>query len=191
MKAVIFDFFGVICDEIAPFVLPRYMTVEESVRYKATIVDDADRGKISQAEMFEALGKIAHAPAAELESEFWKYVRLRPETVDLITDLKAAGYQMGLLTNAIVPFLRQITAKFALEPLFDTILVSAEEGLAKPDAAYFRRLLEKMQVDAKDAVFLDDNPVNIRGAESVGLNTILFTDAAAARADLKKMGIAA
>lgn len=188
MKAIIFDCFGVILDEIAPFVLPKYMSPEDSVRYKATIVDDADRGRISQDKMFEELGKIAHAPASVLLGEFWKYVRVRPDTVALIKDVKK-HYPVGLLTNAIVPFLYQIFEQNGLNGLFDATLVSSEEGLAKPDAEFYQRLLKKMDVAAEDAVFLDDNPVNIKGAEAVGLNTVLFTDAAAARVELQKMGV--
>lgn len=188
MKAVVFDFFGVICSEIAPFVLPKYMSAEDAVRYKATIVQDADVGNITQDEMFARLGAIAHAPAKQLEEEFWSYVAINPGTVKLISDLRAR-YRVALLTNAIVPFVRQIMAKYDLEPLFDTLLVSAEEHLTKPDPAYYRRLLERMDVAAADAVFLDDNPVNLEGARSVGIKTILFTTPEAAIPELKKLGV--
>jgi putative hydrolase of the HAD superfamily len=181
---IVFDFFGVICSEIAPFVLPKYMSAEEATHYKATIVQDADIGRISQAEMFERLGVIAHAPAQKLEDEFWSYVKIDPDTVALIEDLRKK-YRVALLTNAIVPFVREIMARYDLERLFDTILVSAEEHMTKPDPAYFTLLCRKMGVAAGDCIFLDDNPVNLEGAKTAGLATVLFTGAPAARAELK------
>lgn len=183
MKTVIFDFFGVVCSEIAPFVLPKYMSASDAVRYKATIVQDADLGYISQEEMFNRLSAIAKVPARQLEEEFWSHVKIDPETVTLI-DALHGKYRTALLTNAIIPFVRQIIAHNNLSRLFDVIMVSAEEHMAKPDPAFFRLLLDKMQIEAADAVFLDDNPVNLEGAKNAGISAILFTTAPEAAREL-------
>ena len=185
MKTVIFDFFGVICSEIAPFVLPKYMSATDAVRYKATIVQDADLGIISQGEMFARLSQIAQVPAARLEEEFWSYVRIDSATVALIERVRRST-KVALLTNAIVPFVRKIMARHDLARLFDTIAVSAEEHMAKPDPAFFRLLLDRMGVAPKDAVFLDDNPINLEGAKNAGLDTILFVSAGQAERELKE-----
>jgi epoxide hydrolase-like predicted phosphatase len=191
VTVLVFDFFGVICSEIAPFVLPKYMSAEDAVRYKATIVQDADLGSITQDEMFARLGEIVHVSGRQLADEFWALVKIDAGTVALIEDLRKT-YRVALLTNAIVPFVRQIMAHHDLERLFDTILVSAEEHLAKPDPAYFRLLCARMGVAPADCVFLDDNPVNLMGAEKVGMAGILFTSAAAARRALQaRFGISA
>ena len=44
--------------------------------------------------------------------------------------------------------------------------------MAKPDAAYFRRLLELAGVEADQALFVDDSATNIAAAREVGLRTI-------------------
>jgi HAD superfamily hydrolase (TIGR01509 family) len=184
VQTVVFDFFGVICSEIAPFVLPRYMSAQDAVRFKATVVQDADLGFITQDEMFARLSEIAHVPAPRLAEEFWSYAKIDPATVALIEKLRER-YRTALLTNAIVPFIRQLMARENLERLFDIILVSAEEHLVKPDAAYFRRLLERTGAAAGDCVFLDDNPANVEGARAVGIAGIVFASAAAAAQELK------
>lgn len=189
MKTVIFDFFGVICSEIAPFVLPKYMSAVDAVRYKATIVQDADMGVISQNEMFARLSEIANIPDKQLEDEFWSHVRIDQDTVALIERLHAKT-KVGLLTNAIVPFVRKIMARNDLARLFDAIAVSAEEHMTKPDPAFFRLLLSRMKVDAADAVFLDDNPINLQGAQNAGIAGIQFVSAAQAERELRdKFGI--
>ena len=176
MPVFVFDFFGVICSEIAPFVLPKYMSKEQAVAYKATIVRDADTGAISQGEMFERLSKIAQVPAAQLHEEFWSFVRIDPDMVALIEDLRTR-HRVALLTNALTPFFRQIAAKHDLERLFEIILVSSEEGLAKPDSAFFRLMVEKLGVMEEDCVFIDDNIENIEAARSVGMQALLFDGA--------------
>ena len=45
-------------------------------------------------------------------------------------------------------------------------------GVAKPEAAYFRRLLELAGVEADQALFVDDSATNIAAAREVGLRTI-------------------
>jgi HAD superfamily hydrolase (TIGR01509 family) len=47
-------------------------------------------------------------------------------------------------------------------------------GLRKPDARIFNLILEKLDVPAREAIFVDDFQDNITGAEAVGLNTVLF-----------------
>lgn len=173
MQVIVFDFFGVICSEIAPFVLPKYMSKEAAIAYKATIVQEADVGAISQDEMFRRLSKIAGAPPEQLEAEFWSYVKIDQAMVSLIEDLRKT-YRVALLTNALTPFFRQIAEQHNLERLFDRILVSSEEKLAKPDPAFYRRMVEKLSVPAGECLFVDDNPVNVEAAEIVGMKAVLF-----------------
>jgi epoxide hydrolase-like predicted phosphatase len=184
MPVLIFDFFGVVCSEIAPFVLPKYMSEAEAVEFKRTTVLDTDLGLITQDEMFDVLAKFAHVPAATLVAEFWSYAAINRETVALIEDLKKT-YRVALLSNAIIPFIRQLMARDNLERLFDPILISADVHLAKPDPAFFQLMIDKLGVAAEECIFLDDNMPNIRAAESLGMKGILFTTPAAARAELK------
>jgi epoxide hydrolase-like predicted phosphatase len=187
MRVIVFDFFGVVCSEIAPFVLPKYMSPEEAVRYKAAVVYDADLGRITQDEMFENLSKIARVPPKQLEAEFWSCVRIDPEIVALIENLRTT-HRVALLTNAIVPIFRQITTRHDLERLFETILVSSEEGMAKPDPAFYTLLTDRMNVRASDCLFIDDNPVNIEAAHAAGMNGLLFEGVEKLRRDLAESG---
>jgi len=186
IQAIVFDFFGVICSEIAPFVLPKYMSQEQAVAYKATIVHDADTGTITQDEMFRRLSAIARVPPEKLHEEFWSYVRIDPEMVALIEDLRRR-YRVALLTNALTPFFRQIAAKYDLERLFEVILVSSEEGLAKPDPAFYRLMVVTLRLEPQACVFIDDNPENLEAAGSVGMQTLLFEGADKLKRDLTRL----
>lgn len=186
MQTVIFDFFGVVVSEIAPFVLPKYMSATDVVRYRATVVQEADLGYITQKEFFDRLSIITQVPSRALEDEFWAHVKVNYETIALIESLRHK-YRLALLTNAIVPFVRQIMAKHDLAQLFDTIMVSSEEHMAKPDPAFFQHLLDKMQISPKDAFFIDDNPTNIEGARNAGIAGIVFTSAAQVTQDLSEL----
>lgn len=173
MQAVVFDFFGVICSEIAPFVLPKYMSPEAAVLYKSTMVHKADLGQMGLDEVLEHLSGVTGVSAAQLKTEFWSYVKIDSEMVALIESLRK-NYRTALLSNAIKPFLREVMAKHDLERLFDVILVSAEEGIAKPDPAFFQRMIDKLGVPAKECLFIDDNIVNVETAKLVGMKAVFF-----------------
>jgi len=85
--------------------------------------------------------------------------------------------RVALLTNALVPYVREILKRHDLERLFETILVSSEEHLAKPDPAFFLRLLQRMGVRPGDALMIDDNPENVAVAKGLGMQGIVFVSA--------------
>ncbi len=61
---------------------------------------------------------------------------------------------------------------------------------AKPDPECFRATLALLDADPGDVVFLDDRADNVTGAAALGIRSVQFTDAAAARDGLARHGIA-
>ncbi|MDR3528863.1 MAG: HAD family phosphatase [Rhizomicrobium sp.] len=188
MQAIVFDFFGVICSEITPFVLPRYMSQDEAVAYKADIVEEADLGHIDLPDVLELLAQRTGVSAAQLLAEFWACVKINPEIVALIEALKDR-YKIALLSNAMNPFLRQILAQQELERLFDVMVISAEVGLTKPNAPIYQRLLSELDLPASQCFFMDDNLVNVTAAQALGIEAVLFTSVDQLKADLASRGI--
>ncbi len=183
-----FDFFGVIGSEIAPSVLPRYMSAEAAVTYKASVVERADHGDIGFADVLEHLSHITGVASAVLEVEFWNCVKIDGEIVALIERLKPR-YRTALLSNAMAPFLRQLMKKHDLERLFDTMVISCEDHVTKPDPAIYQLMIERLGVPASACYFTDDNPTNVEAARQAGMQASLFTDLDALKADLAQRGI--
>jgi 2-haloacid dehalogenase len=66
---------------------------------------------------------------------------------------------------------------FAFPRLFTDVIISGDEGLAKPDPAIFRLCLARMGgLAAQDVLFVDDSPKNIEAAAALGFQTHLFAD---------------
>ncbi|MGB0183636.1 MAG: HAD-IA family hydrolase, partial [Schleiferiaceae bacterium] len=42
------------------------------------------------------------------------------------------------------------------------------------DASYFNYVLEHMNAQPEEVLFVDDSPANIEAAEALGINTFLF-----------------
>jgi 2-haloacid dehalogenase len=59
----------------------------------------------------------------------------------------------------------------------------------KPDAAIFALALERFELDAGEALFIDDLESNVRAAETSGLIGHHFRDALALRSELETFGL--
>jgi putative hydrolase of the HAD superfamily len=172
-QTFIFDFFGVVCSEIAPFWLGRHFSNQRAIEIKKTLVHSADLGKISEAEMFSQLGEWAGISADQVRSEWNDEVRVKADVVEFLKQLKST-YPLGLLTNSPSPFVRGILDSYNLNELFNSIVVSSEIGIAKPDVRTYTRILKDLDTVAAQALFVDDNPLNVEGAAKIGLKGIVY-----------------
>ena len=107
----------------------------------------------------------------------------------LARELKEAGYGIYLLSNASV---RQHAywPRVPGSALFDGKLISADEGVMKPQPEIYRLCLERFGLKAEECFFIDDVPANIAGAKECGISGAVFhADADALREDLRKAGV--
>lgn len=109
---------------------------------------------------------------------------------ELVADLDARGVPLYAITNFSGEFWKPFVAReAALFDRFRGIVVSGDEQLTKPDPAIFRLALERFGLAAGEALFVDDVAANVEGAQSVGMQGHLFTDAETLRADLERVGL--
>jgi HAD superfamily hydrolase (TIGR01509 family) len=176
MEAVVFDFFGVLCTDVAPSWLRSHFSLEETQRIKEKYVAKADLGFISYEKMMLALSRLVDSTSLQINDQWASRAHIHQDVVDIVRALKPE-YKIGLCTNAPSAFVRPILAAFDLEPLFDGIIVSSEIGHAKPDPEIYRATLSALDIPADQALMIDDSPRCIAGAEEVGMQAVLFKSA--------------
>ncbi len=111
------------------------------------------------------------------------------ETVAVLQQLRDSGTRLLALTNWSRETFPVALERYEFLHWFEGILVSGEEGLIKPDPAIFRRLISRFDVDVSRAIFIDDSPRNVDGAQRVGLQAIHFENADKLRSDLRALGL--
>ena len=85
---------------------------------------------------------------------------------------KKAGHKLFILSNwDRESFTILYNNNPAFFQLFDGIIISGEVGLLKPDPAIFTCLLSTYGLQPADCLFIDDQAINIKAAQSVGLHT--------------------
>jgi putative hydrolase of the HAD superfamily len=114
---------------------------------------------------------------------------LRPEMVEALTRVKAR-LKTGCITNnlpanAIGSHNGRSLYVAEVMALFDRIIESAKIGLRKPDPRIYQIMVEKLGVDPKRCVYLDDLGVNLKPARDLGMTTIKVVNAPQAIAELE------
>jgi len=100
-----------------------------------------------------------------------------PKMVQLITQLKR---QLGLKVVVISNESRAVNAyrirKFKLDQLADIFISSCFVGMRKPDVEIFRLALDLAQTPTKQVAYIDNTPMFVQIAESLGMRGVLHTD---------------
>jgi HAD superfamily hydrolase (TIGR01509 family) len=110
-------------------------------------------------------------------------------SVEAIEALHAAGVPLFALTNMPAEWVSLITGMSPAFAYFRDIVVSAHEGIIKPDPRLYRLALDRMGQRADEVLFIDDSPPNIDAARSLGFDVHLFDDPAALRPALEARGL--
>lgn len=110
-------------------------------------------------------------------------------TVAILAELHAAGTRLVALTNWSAELFPHAEATFDFLALFEGIVVSGREGVAKPDPAVFDLLRSRYDLDPARTVFVDDSPPNVAAAAAAGFMALTFTAPDRLRADLSRLGL--
>jgi len=114
-----------------------------------------------------------------------------PGSVEILEELRAREVPLYALTNWSAETFPAARARFEFLQWFRGILVSAVVKLLKPDARIYEHFLETFAIDPASAIYIDDRRNNVDTAVTLGMHGIVFTDAAALRAELARFGLLA
>lgn len=112
-----------------------------------------------------------------------------PGTTAVLEELVGARRRCYALTNMEAESYPRRRERFGFFDLFDGVVVSGLEGVAKPDPEIFTRLLGRYSLDAGTTLFVDDNAVNVETAERLSMRTVQFESAGQLRDRLVALGL--
>lgn len=96
-----------------------------------------------------------------------------PGAVELLRGLRDAGRRIGLLTNGPPDIQRLKLSQLGAADLFDSVVISGESGVGKPDPDAFALVLSGIGAVAPDAVMIGDSWTrDVEGAARVGMRSI-------------------
>ncbi|MDR0950615.1 MAG: HAD family phosphatase [Candidatus Ancillula sp.] len=184
IETVIFDY-GNVLTVWDPFqaVKDKY-TEKEFLRFKndvhlEALIDTWDGGETREqtVERIAFVDRIRGTNWVDLynhyEDNFAKTLSPLKGMDKLIEDLQAAGIKCYGLSNWSISNIHIAKRDIRAIGLLDGMVISGEEKIIKPNPRIYNTLLDRYNIKAETALFVDDKPVNVEGAEIVGIQGYL------------------
>lgn len=199
ITTVIFDLGGVLIDWNPKYLYRKIFDEEPSVEHFLENIctpdwnEEQDAGRSLQ----EATDFLAARFPDQAENIRAYYTRW-PEmlggvfegTVQILRELKESRkYRLYALTNWSAETFPIALERYEFLNWFDGIVVSGIEKCRKPFPAFYHLLVQRYQINPREALFVDDSLRNVKGAEAVGMQAVLFVNPEQLIADLKEKGV--
>lgn len=194
IKAVLFDYGGVIADEGFKTAVP--------VLAKENGLDPGELMKTA----FGLVYGLGFTSGKSREDAFWAALRLetgiagsdseltemvlsrftlRPWMIEIAAGLAARGMTVGILSDQ-THWLDELDARDGFFRHFDHVFNSYHLGTTKKENEIFERVLKTLGRRPSETLFIDDHLSNIQRAASMGLHTIYYTERESFERDLKR-----
>ena len=193
IKAVIFDFGRVISTQKPQSLFNQYErdldlapdTINR-IMFDSPVWMEAMLGRRSAGEYWAAIGpELGLKSPAEIDAFRRRYhadESIDNAVLDIIRQLHGR-YKLAVLSNN-PPGLEKWLADWEILELFDDVFCSGDEGRVKPDPVAYQTTLDRLAVEPREAVFIDDTPGHVEAACRLGIHGIVFTNARELEKDL-------
>lgn len=106
-----------------------------------------------------------------------------PQMSALVRRARAKGFRTALVSNSW----GNTYPRDTWDGMFDTIVISGEVGLRKPEPEIYQLTCERLGLEPAECVFVDDMQPNVLGARKVGMTAILHTSYDETRRELEAL----
>ena len=156
---------------------------------ESELMNEICLGHVSEDTMWQLMAEKWHI-GADLLQRFRRKVlskrMLNRPMVRLLADLHER-YQTGILSNAGDQTRSLMEDVFGLHKIVEDIVISAEEGVIKPDPAIYKIALKRLNATPEKSLFLDDYLPNVLAARELGMTAVQFVDNQQAANDIQSL----
>ena len=184
IRAVFFDYDGVLTrDSTGSLTTCRYLSEHTGLPYervqRAFLPHNKalNLGKTTHAQVWPSVCRaLGQAIPLSLLIGAFESTPLNPPMFELALSLRV-GCATGIITDNKKDRIDHLKKYQGLDTIFAPIVVSAETGCTKGDAAIFKYALELSRVDPEESIFIDNSRDNLVAAAALGMNVIYFDNA--------------
>lgn len=198
MNGIVFDIGGVVIHDqgLKTKVQAAFPSVSTDRLWQSLNVAllPACRGEASLLTCWQRLAaELAVSPPATTLAGLWDTadfvdgIKINHEVIELVRSLRQR-YKLGVVSNTLHEHAVALQEMGIYEE-FDEVILSHEVGLTKNDERIFQVALSRLELEPQEAIFIDDFAAYVEVARSVGMQSILYTNASALTASLKNLGV--
>jgi putative hydrolase of the HAD superfamily len=151
-----------------------------------------EEGKLTLAEYLNRVVFHEKRPFSRAQFKAFMFAQTKPfpEMIELISGLKARhDLKIAVVSNEARELNEYRIRKFELDGFVDFFISSCFVHLRKPDADIFRLALDITQAKAPQVVYIENTPMFVQVAESLGIRGILHTDYVSTCTKLASVGL--
>lgn len=159
--------------------------------FNSTVGQAAQLGQITPEQWWQRVGQqfgLSESELVQFEQDFWAADQLCQPIVDLLPVLRQQ-YRLGIISNHAANLRDWLHSTYPIAQYFDTLVISSEEGVCKPDAEIFQRACQRLAVQPNECVLIDDFTHNLAGARALGWTAIHYTPRLDLATALRQIGV--
>ncbi len=148
-------------------------------------------GKITEDQFWEGFLSESGARKIDLSKikEIYRKYQGPIETMPELVKKLGKNYRLAALTDCGKEWLEFKLKKSGLEKVFDPVISSCHSGVRKPDEKIYKILIERLNMEPSQCVFIDDNESNLLPARKLGIYTVLFQNQEQLEEEFGKLNI--
>jgi putative hydrolase of the HAD superfamily len=192
IEAVISDFGGVLTspllDSFAAFQDSSGISLEHLGLAMAAIwkrdganpLYELETGRMTEPEFLRTLGEeLTRQLGRPVElhgfgERYFEHLHPNEPMIEYMRDLRERGYKLAICTNNVREWEPLWRAKLPVDELFEVVVDSGFVGARKPERRIYEITLERLDVPASGALFIDDAELNCQVARELGMEAIWF-----------------
>lgn len=150
-----------------------------------TLLEDLERGAITETAFEQRFATLLGVASHDgLIDRLFGSAHDDRAMQDAVVAFRRAGVRTGLLSNSwgVNWYDRRRWTE-----MFDTVVVSGEHRLRKPEPAIYRIVVEQIGLAPAELVFVDDLGGNLKPARALGMTTVRHIDAATTIPELERL----
>lgn len=180
IKAIIFDCFGVMYGGSLATLADMAPPEQRQAIYDCN--QAKDYGYINYPEYLQQIGELIGIAPEAVDTIMRQHHIANTWLIEYAQELREQ-YKVALLSNIGDQTMERLFDGKVGE-LFDEVVLSYQEGIAKPNPEIFTLTAERLGVTPGECVMIDDLMANCEGAEVAGMQSILHTDNVLTKAKL-------
>jgi len=180
MKALIFDFGGIISLPKGLFYIPIFPDTE--------MWHKAESGEIPEEDFWRKLAEYYQKSEEEVLQMLFDEKQLN---LPLIEFLKSKKNQMkfAFINNGLDRLMEKFINEWVLGSFFDVMINSAKERLSKPDPKIFNLACERLNLSPSDCVYIGRKEHYVDTARSLGMRGFVYNDFENFKSQIQQLGL--
>ncbi|HXO10063.1 MAG TPA: HAD family phosphatase [Solirubrobacteraceae bacterium] len=183
MTSNMFETFSGFCkrEGLSPDVVAKQFRNDPASR---ELLVGLETGVLPEEQFQVEFAAILGVPPSELIDRMFADGRLDEPMIDAVRNARRAGIKTCLLSNS---WGTRRYDRALLAELFDGIVISGEVGIRKPTPEIYELAAQRIGLEPRQCVFVDDLRFNLDPAAALGMTTILHRDSEQTIAELERL----